>query len=121
MIPPPDPIGTVQALTAAVETPWGTYAPGVLVTITAATETGWIIDVDPLPTPGRRHRIEIPATALTAWAEGPALHGRISIPADALAELYLNATIEAQMTAESLCGTTLIDALVARHDARKAA
>lgn len=116
-----DPIGSVQTLTESIETPWGTYAPGCLVTIHAGTETGWIIDLDPLPTLGQQHRIEIPASAVTIWhtpirvVEQP-MPDTVTVPVRILAELYLTASIDAQVRADSHLGPGLVDAVVDRHD-----
>lgn len=127
-----DPIGSVQALTASTQTPWGHYAPGNLVTIHAGTETGWIIDLDPLPNMiGQPHRIEVPHSSLTVWhnaiarASQPAPElepdTHVTLPADVFAELYLSATIDAQIHADTTLGPATIDAIVARHDTRQAA
>lgn len=62
------PIGTLQALTQPIDTPWGTYAPGTLVTILNGNDTGWTVDLDVVARPnGFPHIIDIPTDAIRAW------------------------------------------------------
>ena len=71
------PIGTLQALTQSVDTMWGTYAPGTLVTILDGTEDGWTVDLDVVARPqGHPHHVEIPKDAIRAW-KSTVLHGTV--------------------------------------------
>jgi hypothetical protein len=72
------PIGTLQALTQAVDTMWGTYAPGTLVTVLDGTEGGWTVDLDVVTRPahGHPHHVEIPVDAIRVW-KATILHGTV--------------------------------------------